>query len=268
MSSQAVSRPANISKRRTSRIACRCRAFRCPPRFSNLPNGALPFIAEIRAISFPAGSIPAGSATARYLVQNGEDAADLNVYASRRGNFEAMVRGVFTNLGVKNLLCSNCPPGFTAYGDEVVPLTEAAARYAQRGLSTVIVAGERYGAGSSRDWAAKGPALLGVRTVLAKSFERIHRQNLIGMGIVPLVLAASLDIGPHHTFEIDLGSRLEPGVAVKVTLRCGSAEEEFAAMPAVETEMESDLVRMGGIAPYILDHAGRKPAHGELEITY
>lgn len=217
----------------------------------------------------PAGAIPPDSAAARYLVEKGENARDLNVFASRRGNFEVMVRGLFTNRGVKNLIGPDIRPGFTVHASgETILLTEAAARYAREGLSTVIIAGERYGGGSSRDWAAKGPALLGVRAVLARSFERIHRQNLIGMGIAPLILPKDIGIGPSHLIEMDIADGLKPGAPVRLTLRCGSAVEELDVLPAVETEMESDLLRIGGIVPYILRHAAPGGAQSELEITH
>src|SRR6185437_11522460 len=136
----------------------------------------------------PAGAIPPQSAAADYLTARGEDRRDLNVFASRRGNWEVMLRGLFTNRSVRNLLGGGISPGATIHarsGDEL-PLWRAAERYAAEDTPVVIVAGERYGMGSSRDWAAKGVALLGVRAVLALGFERIHRSNLIGMGVVPL----------------------------------------------------------------------------------
>src|SRR5690606_27450429 len=136
----------------------------------------------------PAGSIDARSETGKYLIANGENPLDLNVHASRRGNFESMIRGLFTNKSVVNHLGADIPPGSTidAMSGAIVPLYVAAERYAKAEESSVVFAGKRYGQGSSRDWAAKGLALLGVRAVLASSFERIHRTNLIGMGILPL----------------------------------------------------------------------------------
>jgi aconitate hydratase len=134
----------------------------------------------------PAGAIAPNGDAADYLVARGEDRHDLNVFASRRGNWEAMLRGLFTNKSVRNLLASDLAPGTTIHAGsgERMALWRAAERYAEEGRSTVLFAGERYGMGSSRDWAAKGVALLGVRAVLALGFERIHRSNLIGMGIL------------------------------------------------------------------------------------
>ncbi len=138
------------------------------------------------------GKFPARGLASKWLIAHGERADDLNVYAARRGNWQAMLRGAFTNSTVRNQLSDEIPPGDTVFAPtgEMLPLWVAAERYAELGRSTIIVAGERYGAGSSRDWAAKCPALLGTRAVLALSFERIHRSNLIGMGILPLRLPA------------------------------------------------------------------------------
>ena len=140
----------------------------------------------------PAGQIPARSDAADHLVARGEDRGDLNVFASRRGNWEVMLRGLFVNRAARNELYPAAPPGATVHAPsgEVLPLWRAAERYRDDGTPVVLVAGERYGTGSSRDWAAKGPALLGVRAVLAVSFERIHRSNLVGMGILPIRLPA------------------------------------------------------------------------------
>ncbi|MDX9861137.1 MAG: aconitate hydratase AcnA, partial [Rhodospirillales bacterium] len=158
----------------------------------------------------PAGQISAGTVAGDHLVACGEDADDLNVFAARRGNWRPMLRGLFTNGSVRNLLAPEIPPGSTVHAGtgEVMPLFRAAERYRTEGVSTVIVAGERYGMGSSRDWAAKGVGLLGVRAVLALSFERIHRSNLIGMGILPLKLPAdasprTLALAPGDEIEVD-----------------------------------------------------------------
>jgi aconitate hydratase len=181
----------------------------------------------------PAGQIPPESAAAEYLVSRGENAQDLNVFASRRGNWEVMVRGVFSNRSVHNLLDP-----------------EAQRHRASR----VIVAGERYGTGSSRDWAAKGPWLLGVRAVLALSFERIHRSNLIGMGILPLQLSSQLLLSMGETLEIQADpAELSPGARVPVRVR----GQEVEATAAVETALEVELLREGGILPYILRSVGK-----------
>jgi aconitate hydratase len=181
----------------------------------------------------PAGQIPTDSAAAEYLVAHGEDLKDLNVFSSRRGNWEVMVRGVFTNKSVRNLLDPEAQ---------------------RQDASRVIVAGERYGTGSSRDWAAKGPWLLGVRAVLALSFERIHRSNLIGMGILPLQLSAPLSIARGETVDIQADpARPSPGIRVPVIVR----GQQVDATAAVETALEVAILRAGGILPYILRSVGK-----------
>lgn len=213
----------------------------------------------------PAGQIPSVGEAAEYLVERGENRRDLNVFASRRGNWEAMVRGLFTNKSVRNLLDPQIAPGFTIHvgSGEHLPLWKAADRYAQEGTSVVVVAGERYGMGSSRDWAAKGVSLLGARAVLATSFERIHRSNLIGMGILPLRLPAdrhpsSLHLHPGDRILIDADpSRIAPRCTVPVAIQRVSGEgETFHATAAIETGLEVEILRGGGgIIPHILQRA-------------
>lgn len=219
----------------------------------------------------PAGAIPADSEAAAYLVARGEDPADLNVFSSRRGNWEVMLRGLFTNRSVRNLLAEGIPPGSTILPDgRVLPLWRAAEAYRDQGTPVVIVAGERYGMGSSRDWAAKGAALLGARAVLAVSFERIHRANLIGMGILPLrlpqgVTPQGLGLQVQDRIEIDLEpARLQPRSPVAVTLRRGSgAVERFTATAAIETTLEVQILAKGGLMPLILDRVSKAaPASG------
>jgi aconitate hydratase len=209
----------------------------------------------------PAGQIPQEGEAAEYLVERGENRRDLNVFASRRGNWEAMVRGLFTNKSVRNLLDPQIAPGFTIHvgSGEHLPLWQAAERYAGEAASVVVVAGERYGMGSSRDWAAKGVALLGARAVLASSFERIHRSNLIGMGILPLRLPAdrhpdNLHLQPGDQIVIDADpARISPRCTVPVTIRRASGRSEsFIATAAIETGLEVEILRSGGIIPLIL----------------
>lgn len=209
----------------------------------------------------PAGQIPQTGEAAEYLVERGENRRDLNVFASRRGNWEAMVRGLFTNKSVRNLLDPEIAPGFTIYvgSGEHLPLFRAAERYAQEGASVVVVAGERYGMGSSRDWAAKGVALLGARAVLASSFERIHRSNLINMGILPLRLPVerhpnNLHLHPGDQILIEADpSAITPRCPVSVTIRRASGDTEtFTATAAIETGLEVEILRGGGIIPLIL----------------
>jgi aconitate hydratase len=214
----------------------------------------------------PAGAVPKGSEAASYLIARGEDPADLNVFSARRGNWEAMVRGLFTNRTVRNLLAEGLAAGSTIHAPsgEVLPLWRAAARYEADGESVVIVAGERYGMGSSRDWAAKGAALLGARAVLASSFEGIHRSNLINMGVLPLRLPAdrhprTLALRPGDRLEIDADpARLTPGAEVAVTLRrADGGSDQFTTRAAIETGLEVEILRDGGAIPRLLQRALR-----------
>ena len=212
----------------------------------------------------PAGAIPAGSDAGRWLVDRGENPRDLNVYASRRGNWEVMLRGLFTNRTVVNHLCAGAPPGHTVFAPtgETLPAWQAAARYGAANLPVVIVAGERYGTGSSRDWAAKGAQLLGAKAVLANSFERIHRANLLCMGVLPLQLPAGwrpqdLALRPGDVIEIGWdGGSLAPRCAIPVTiLRATGEAMAGSAMAMLDTMREVRLVQAGGIIPLILKRA-------------
>ena len=212
----------------------------------------------------PAGQIAARGEAGAHLVARGEDPQDLNVYAARRGNWEVMLRGLFTNKTVRNLLGGAIPPGSTLHvpSGEIVPLFVAAERYRTEGTSTVIIAGERYGMGSSRDWAAKGVGLLGVRAVLALGFERIHRCNLIGMGVLPLRLPPeaspqALALAPGDVIEIDAPrGALAPRCPIGVTIRRQSgATEAIRATAAIETTLEIETLAAGGILPMILAQA-------------
>lgn len=209
----------------------------------------------------PAGAVPATGAAARYLIERGEDPADLNVFSARRGNWEAMVRGLFTNRSVKNLLQPAIPPGSTCHhpSGEVMPLWRAAERYRAEGRPVVIVAGDRYGMGSSRDWAAKGAALLGCRAVLASSFERIHRSNLVNMGILPLCLPPGMaprDLALQVSDEILIDARAErltPRCDIPVVVRRSDGTDvSFTATAAVETRLEAEVLAAGGVIPLML----------------
>ena len=199
---------------------------------------------------------------ADFLVEHGEDRDDLNVFASRRGNWEVMVRAAFHSKTLVNPLAPGAPVAHTVHAPsgEIAcrsggPRTATAARATPSSSS----AGERYGTGSSRDWAAKGPRLLGVRAVLALSFERIHRSNLIGMGILPLRLASdsgpdALQLAPGDRIEVDApAASLQPRVRVPVrVLRSNGTAMKVQAIAAVETEFEVALLRAGGVIPSIL----------------
>lgn len=221
-------------------------------RFTARPLLVLPDDITTDHIS-PAGAIPAQSDAGRWLVERGEDPADLGVFSARRGNWEVMLRGLFTNRAVRNLLAPGLAPGETVHAPsgERMPIWRAAERYAREGAAVVMVAGERYGMGSSRDWAAKGAWLLGVRAVLARSFERIHRSNLINMGIVPLVVPDALALGPDDGLEVDASAALvAPEAPIEVAvLRSSGGREAVVARAAVETEFEAQILRDGGILP-------------------
>lgn len=218
----------------------------------------------------PASAIPNDSAAAAYLESMG--VRERNVFASYRGNWEVMVRGAYDNRSITNRLAPTVPPGHSIHSPSgrVLPLSELAELYRGEGENVVVVAGERYGMGSSRDWAAKAPWLLGIRAVLADSFERIHRTNLIGMGILPLVIPPEArpihSIAPGDVLRIgaavsDVGVR---GSVPVVLERVGGEKLSFVAEAAVDTAHELDLLRAGGVIPFILD---RERSSGKLADT-
>ncbi|MES2261353.1 MAG: aconitate hydratase AcnA [Pseudomonadota bacterium] len=209
----------------------------------------------------PASAIPQDSYVADFLVERGDERGDLNVFASRRGNWEVMLRAAFHSKTLRNRLCPAAPVAHTLHvpSGTVAPIFEVAQRYRDDGDAVVLVAGERYGTGSSRDWAAKGQRLLGIRAVLAVSFERIHRSNLIGMGILPLRLPAgvnpdTLNLAAGDRIEIDAAPELlAPRCAIDVTVRRANGEVlRFQATAAVETQLETSLLKQGGVIPFIL----------------
>ncbi len=245
---------------------------RKPPYFEGMPRNPQPVKdihgARVMAILgdsvttdhiSPAGNIKADSPAGKYLAEHGIDRADFNSYGSRRGNHEVMIRGTFANIRLKNLLLDGVEGGFTrnflANGEQST-IYDASMQYQAAGIPLVILAGKEYGSGSSRDWAAKGTALLGVRAVIAESFERIHRSNLIGMGVLPLQFAAgtsaaSLGIKGDETFEITGIEALNDGVTPKtVTVKAGSIS--FEAVVRIDTPGEADYYRHGGIMQYVL----------------
>ena len=204
----------------------------------------------------PAGSIAAEGPAGQYLRALGVAPADFNSYGARRGNHEVMVRGTFANIRLKNLLAPGTEGGVTLHlpGGEGMSIYDAAMRYAKEGVPLVLLAGKEYGSGSSRDWAAKGPKLLGVRAVLAESFERIHRSNLIGMGILPLQLeagatVASLGLTGKETFDIE-GISGGMSVGKKLSVRAGA--RSFEVLARIDTPDEVEYLRHGGILPYVL----------------
>ena len=215
----------------------------------------------------PAGAIGKDSPAGRYLISLGIKPEEFNSYGSRRGNHEVMVRGTFANIRIRNRLVPGVEGGMTVWlakdGEKVeqMPIYDAAVRYAQEGTPLIVIAGKEYGTGSSRDWAAKGTLLLGVRAVIAESFERIHRSNLVGMGILPLQFqpgetCGSLGLTGLESFTIEGLASLEPGgrVAVKTMAPDGSTGQ-FSVTVRIDTPNELDYFLHGGILPYVLRRA-------------
>jgi aconitate hydratase len=209
----------------------------------------------------PAGSIAVDSPGGRYLVSRGVEPKDFNSYGSRRGNHEVMMRGTFANIRIRNALVPGTEGGVTAHlpDGEEMSIYDASVRYREAGTPLVILAGKEYGTGSSRDWAAKGPALLGVRAVLAESFERIHRSNLVGMGVLPLQYkdgetAASLGLTGHEVFSISgISEDLAPLQDAQVAARTEDGKEiHFSATVRIDTPVEIDYYRNGGILHTVL----------------
>jgi aconitate hydratase len=209
----------------------------------------------------PAGSIPADSPAGRYLISKGVTPADFNSYGARRGNHEVMMRGTFANIRLRNLLAPGTEGGWTVLlpNEEVLTIYDASVRYRDAGVPLLVIAGKEYGSGSSRDWAAKGTLLLGVKAVIAESFERIHRSNLVNMGVLPLqfkdgATAASLKLTGKERYDIvGMGSTLQPRGEVKVRTTPADGESfEFAASVRIDTPEELVAFRHGGILPYVL----------------
>jgi aconitate hydratase len=211
----------------------------------------------------PAGSIKKDSPAGKYLQEHGVKPADFNSYGSRRGNHEVMVRGTFANVRLRNKMVPNIEGGWTKHLPDGADMTifEASEKYVAEGVPLVILAGKEYGSGSSRDWAAKGPLLLGVRVVIAESYERIHRSNLVGMGILPLQFlpgenAESLGLTGDEVFEIaGIGALIEKyasGSRVKVRAKGTSGTKEFTALVRIDTPQEALYYANGGILQYVL----------------
>ncbi len=245
---------------------------RKPPYFDGMPAEPAPVadIAGARVLAMlgdsvttdhisPAGSIKADSPAGRYLSEHGVGRKDFNSYGSRRGNHEVMIRGTFANIRLRNQLVPGVEGGFTrdfTAGGEQRSIYDAAQSYAEAGVPLVILAGKEYGSGSSRDWAAKGTALLGVRAVIAESYERIHRSNLIGMGVLPLQYAdgqtaASLGLTGEETFAITGITALNDG-GVPRTVTVTADGTSFEAVVRIDTPGEAAYYRNGGIMQYVL----------------
>jgi aconitate hydratase len=245
-----------------------------PPFFSDfsMQPGAIAELKGARALGVfgdsvttdhisPAGSIKKTSPAGRFLVENGVAFEDFNSYGSRRGNDRVMTRGTFANVRIKNLMLGGEEGGSTLLQPEGTKLSifDAAAEYRKRGVPLVIIAGQEYGTGSSRDWAAKGTNLLGVKAVVAQSFERIHRSNLVGMGVLPLQFkegtnAATLGIDGSETYAVlGLGHALKPqqDLTLRIT-RKGGENLDVPVRCRIDTPIEIDYYQHGGILPYVL----------------
>ncbi|HZU50896.1 MAG TPA: aconitate hydratase AcnA, partial [Sphingomicrobium sp.] len=208
----------------------------------------------------PAGSIKPDSPAGRYLLEHGVTRGEFNSYGSRRGNHEVMMRGTFANIRIRNRMLNDVEGGFTKYAPtgEVMPIYDAAMLYKHDGRPLVVIAGKEYGTGSSRDWAAKGTVLLGVRAVIAESFERIHRSNLVGMGVLPLQFregenAETLGLTGAEKYSIEGVGEIQPrqDVQVKVT-RDNGEEFSFVARCRIDTFNELEYFRSGGILQFVL----------------
>jgi aconitate hydratase len=207
----------------------------------------------------PAGSIKVDSPAGKYLAEHGVSKADFNSYGSRRGNHEVMIRGTFANIRLKNLLLNGVEGGYTRNflsGGDQTTIYDASMAYQAAGVPLVILAGKEYGSGSSRDWAAKGTALLGVKAVIAESFERIHRSNLIGMGVLPLQFmdgenAESLGLTGEEIFSIEGVTALNEG-SIPGTVKVTAGGKSFTAKVRIDTPGEADYYRHGGIMQYVL----------------
>ena len=245
-----------------------------PPFFQDMPAqpGATSDIEGARVLALlgdsittdhisPAGSISRTSPAAEYLLAHGVQPADFNSYGARRGNHEVMLRGTFANIRLRNALAGGREGGFTVHlpDGELTTIYDAAMRYRRESVPLLVIAGREYGSGSSRDWAAKGTALLGVRAVIAESYERIHRSNLVGMGVLPLQFragesAASLGITARETFSVHgVAGDLRPAKEMEVTARRGDGSElRFTAVARFDSDTDVDYYRHGGILPLVL----------------
>ena len=245
-----------------------------PPFFSGLGDeaGNIEEIVGAKALAFlgdsvttdhisPAGNIAPASPAGVYLGENGVERKDFNSYGSRRGNHEVMMRGTFANIRIRNKMAPGTEGGVTTYlpTGEIMPIYDASMKYQEAGTSLVVIAGKEYGTGSSRDWAAKGTFLLGVKAVIAESFERIHRSNLVGMGVLPLQFAEgtsadSLGLTGTETFDIfGLSNDVKPGQMIKVTAtRTDGSSFEFDAVVRLDSVVDIEYYRNGGILQTVL----------------
>src|SRR5579859_7778550 len=247
--------------------------IKLPPYFENMPKTPPPLAdihgARVLAVlgdsvttdnTTPAGSIPVDSPAGKYLIVNGVKPHEFNSYGARRGNHEVMVRGTFANIRLRNQLAPGTEGGWTLYlpGGDKMTIYDAAVKYREAGVPLVVIAGKEYGSGSSRDWAAKGTRLLGARAVIAESYERIHRSNLIGMGVLPLEFKSgetreSLALTGHEVFDIEGVAALAPGKSITVRVKSEDGKtKQFGVTARVDTPEEVSYYQHGGILQYVL----------------
>jgi aconitate hydratase len=209
----------------------------------------------------PAGSIPKSTPAGKYLIDHGVEPKDFNSYGARRGNHEVMVRGTFANVRLRNRLAPGTEGGFTRHmpDGEQMTIYDASIRYQKQGVPLIVLAGKEYGSGSSRDWAAKGPRLLGVVAAIAESFERIHRSNLIGVGILPLEYASgesaeSLGLTGEELYDLaGIAGGVKPGVKIIVTATdAAGKKKQFTTTARIDTADEAEYYRHDGILQYVL----------------
>ncbi|MBZ5607203.1 MAG: aconitate hydratase AcnA [Acidobacteriia bacterium] len=254
--------------------------IRKPPYFDNMvdPNTSVRDLTGLRVLAMlgdsvttdhisPAGSIPVDSPAGKYLVGLGVKPADFNSYGARRGNHEVMVRGTLANIRLRNMLAPGTEGGWTTYipGGERMFIYDASVRYQQEGTPLLIIAGKEYGSGSSRDWAAKGTLLLGVSAVIAESFERIHRSNLVGMGVLPIQFLPgqnreTLGLTGFERYSIEgIPAAIASGARARVrAVADDGSQKSFEAVVRIDTPMEAEYYRNGGILPYVVRQlAGR-----------
>jgi aconitate hydratase len=252
--------------------------IRKPPYFENMvdPATSVKDLTGVRVLAMlgdsvttdhisPAGNIPADSPAGKFLIEHGVKPGDFNSYGARRGNHEVMVRGTLANIRLRNMLAPGTEGGWTTHvpTGEKMFIYDASVKYLKEGTPLLIVAGKEYGSGSSRDWAAKGTLLLGVRAVIAESFERIHRSNLVGMGVLPMQFLAgenreSLGLTGFETYSIlGVPQAVSEGAKARVWAVSESGEKTFEVVVRIDTPQEAEYYRNGGILPYVVRQLAR-----------
>jgi len=253
-----------------------------PPYFDNMvdPETSVQDLRAMRVLALlgdsittdhisPAGSIGKDTPAGRYLIAQGVQPKDFNSYGARRGNHEVMVRGTLANVRLRNQLAPGTEGGWTQYlpGGEQMSIYDASVQYQREGVPLMIIAGKEYGSGSSRDWAAKGVLLLGVKAVIAESFERIHRTNLVGMGVLPLQFmygenAAGLQLTGRETYTVEGVKEALSGTERRAHVRAvddTGGQKSFDVLVRVDTPQEVEYYRFGGILPYVLRQIAEAP---------